>query len=124
MPISFSQLQAYLDAIAVKANLDVGNSRHGVFWRVPHADFVGGYIPNKLCNGQPIPIIDNQQPENSAFFVILKSTFCSMPKMPKTGPFISDAGYAVALSDGTTVTGLQIINDIEDWLRAGSPEHG
>jgi hypothetical protein len=43
--------------------------------------------------------------------------------MPPGGPFITDAGYSVALSDGSTVTGAQIAQDIHDWLAAGAANH-
>jgi hypothetical protein len=122
MTISFSKIQEYLDAIALTANLDVSSSRHGAFWQVTYVDFITGFVPSKICNGSPVPIIDATNRRNSAFFQILQSAWCGMPKMPKTGPFILDPGYSVLLRDGSILTGQQIVDDIGAWLDAGAPE--
>jgi hypothetical protein len=124
MTITFNQLQNYLDAIAAKANLNVGDSRHGVFWRVSYSEFKDGFVPNKRCEDLPVPILDPVDLSRSAFFTILQSSFCGMPKMPKTGPFVIDPEYTVVLPDGSTVSGQTIISDIKEWLEAGAPEAG
>jgi hypothetical protein len=124
MAITFTQLQAYLTAIAAKANLDAASSKHGVFWNTTYQAFVTGTVPNKQCNGQAVPIIDPTNKANSAFNQILRSSWCGMPQMPKTGPFATDANYSVTLSDGSSVTGAKMLQDIQEWLEAGAPEHG
>jgi hypothetical protein len=55
-------------------------------------------------------------------FIILTDAkgFCEKPQMPPFGPMITDAGYKIALSDGTVVNGDQIIKDIHNWLAAGA----
>jgi hypothetical protein len=124
MAITFARVQEYLTAIAAQGNLDPVNSGHGVFWNVPYAQFKTGLVPNKKCQGQTVPIIDSSNMVKSAFNQILRAGWCGMPQMPKTGPFPTDPGYSVTLSDGTTVTGIKILQDIQDWLAAGAPEHG
>jgi hypothetical protein len=127
MAITFSRLKQYLDAIAAKGNLDPSDSGHGVFWNTDYASFVKGFVPSKKCGGQPVPIIKQPDAVNSAFLQILQGTWCTapaMPQMPKTGPFVTDAGYSVTLADGTAVTGETILQDIHDWLAAGAPENG
>jgi hypothetical protein len=122
--ILFKRLQEYLDAIAAKANLDVANAGHGVFWSVSYNQFIGGVIPNKRCNGQPVPIIDPNDKAQSAFFLILQGGWCGMPQMPRTGPYLTANGYSVTLSDGSVITGAQIIHDIREWLEGGALENG
>ena len=127
MAITFSRLQQYLDAIANNANLDVGSSGHGAFWRTDYNKFSTGTVPTKSCGMTPVPILNSADKVNSAFFLILKGSFCTapkMPQMPKTGPFVTDPIYKVQLPDKSSITGAQILLDIEDWLRAGAPEHG
>ena len=129
MPISYTKVIAYLDAVADKGLLDVANSPHGRFWTgMTHDQFVKGVVPNVLCKGQPIPIIDqsdlaHDSAANSSFLVALINTtgFCKKKQMPKTGPFITDAGYTVTLSDGSVVSGSTIESDILDWLKSGFP---
>jgi hypothetical protein len=127
MAIKFTQLQNYLNAIADKANLDAGSARHGRFWNTDYDTFFNGNVPNKTCNGTPVPIINQADKVNSAFFLILKSGWCTapaMPQMPKTGPYVTDQGYTVPLPDKSTVTGAQILLDIEAWLQGGALENG
>jgi hypothetical protein len=107
--ITFSRLQEYLTAIAAKANLDVANSRHGVFWNGSYQAFITGIVPNKHCNGQVVPIIDPENKSNSGFNQILRGSWCGMPQMPKTGPFVTDPDYFVILADGTRVDGNTIV---------------
>lgn len=124
MAITFQRLQTYLNAIAANANLDVTHSRHGAFWNVSYKEFMTGVVPNKRCNEQPVPIINQDDMPNSAFNLILRAGWCSMPQMPKTGPFATDTGYSVNLSDGANITGAQILSEIQAWLEAGAPENG
>jgi hypothetical protein len=124
MAITFARLQEYLTAIAAKANLDAANSRHGVFWNVPYAEFVAGVVPNKQCRSHAVPIIDAADKPSSAFNQILRAGWCGMPQMPRTGPFPTDAGYSVKLNNGSVITGTKILQDIQEWLEAGAPELG
>jgi hypothetical protein len=124
MAITFVKVQEYFNKIAEKAHLDPANSGHGVFWNTTYQNFVAGQIPNKRCNSQPIPIIDPLHKAQSAFYQILQGGWCSMPQMPKTGPFITDEGYSITLGDGSSITGKEILKDLKDWLEADAPEHG
>jgi hypothetical protein len=127
MAITFVRLKEYLNKIAEQANLDPANSGHGVFWNTDYNSFVTGNVPHKQCGGHPVPIIDPANKVNSAFYQILKAGWCTtpaMPQMPKTGPYVSSAGYSITLQDGTVRTGAQVLQDIEDWLRGGALENG
>ena len=127
MAITFKRFKQYLDAIDAAGDLHASDSGHGVWWNIDYAPFKSGTIPSKKCNAQPVPIFNSANPKQSAFYLILQGGWCqnpSMPQMPKTGPFITDSGYSVTLSDGTVITGTQIIQDIGDWLAAGAPELG
>ena len=124
MAITYARFQQYLSAIAAAANLDVANSGHGAFWNIPYQSFKSGTVPSKQCNGTPVPLLDPVNKLDSAFYKILQGGWCNMPEMPRTGPFVTDDGYLVALPDGTQITGKQILLDIESWLKAGAPEHG
>jgi hypothetical protein len=126
MPINFARVKEYLDQIGQQANNDPANSGHGVFWNVNYTAFMTGVVPSKQCLGHPVPIIDPVNKVNSAFYQILKGTWCSMPQMPQMprgGPFVTDPGYSVTLTDGTVVSGDQLLKDIEEWLAAGAPEN-
>jgi hypothetical protein len=124
MAITFIRLQSYLTAIAAKANGDAANSGHGVFWNTTYQVFITANVPSKTCNGQPVPIVNQADKPNSAFNLILRAGWCGKPQMPKTGPYLTDKGYTVKLSDGTIITGQQILDDIQNWLVAGAPENG
>lgn len=127
MPITFGRLKDYLNAIANRGNLDASASRHGEFWQTDYNSFLHGVVPNKRCGGTPVPIVNQADMVNSAFYLILKNNWCTdpvMPQMPKTGPYATDPGYTVQLPDKSTISGSQMLKDIEDWLKAGAPEHG
>ncbi len=117
-------IQAYLNAIAGKAQLDAEDSDHGTFWKVSYNDFKNGVVPGIKCQGNPIPLIDKQDPGNSAFYLVLTGDkkYCSKPQMPKTGPYVTDPNYTATLADGTVVTGTKILVDIHEWLTNGFPE--
>jgi hypothetical protein len=122
MAIDFAQVKEYLNLIASKGANPAG-SRHGVFWDVNYDAFITGLVPNKHCLGQNVPIIDPVDKKNSAFYQILKGRWCSMPQMPLGGPHVTEADYTVTLASGAVITGTQVLQDIEDWLAAGAPEH-
>lgn len=126
MPINFEQVKKYLNAIAANGNLDPAGSGHGIFWNVDYPSFMNGTVPNKRCGGAVVPIVDHTNPTASAFYQILQAGWCTAPamrQMPKTGPYVTDAGYSVAV-DGVQVGGAQILQDIGAWLAAGAPENG
>lgn len=127
MAITFTRLKDYLNAVAQNGNLDAGSAGHGEFWQTDYNSFFNGTVPTKKCNAAPVPIINQADKVNSAFFLILKGSWCTAPvmqQMPKTGPFVTDKGFTVPLPDKSTITGAQILKDIEDWLKAGAPENG
>jgi len=123
--ITFADIQSYLEAIANKAVNDIGNSPHDRFWNVTYQEFINGVVPHTKCNGQTIPLIDNADPKNSAFYVILidPNGWCNKREMPGGGPFITEVGYQVTLAGGKVITGLQIQEDIKFWLENGFPEN-
>lgn len=124
MPISYSRVIAYLDAIADRGVNDTANAPHARFWTgMTREQFVTGTVPNVHCHGADIPIVDQANAASSSFFLVLRdpASFCNKPRMPKSGPFITDPGYTVTLADGTKVTGQQIQDDILDWLQNGFP---
>jgi hypothetical protein len=120
MVVQFSRIKEYLDIVGGGA----GSASHGKFWQGDYASFTNGFVLNQKCKGLKIPIIDKIDPQNSGFLQILKALpgFCTKPRMPLGGPYL-DAGYSITLSDGKAVSGPQIIQDIEDWLKAGYPEN-
>lgn len=129
MPISFARLQEYLDLIVQNASENAAAAPHKRFWS-SYQNLTATPLPNPKCNGQPIfPVkyIDEQHTavdaDGSPMFVILTSAdgFCGRGQMPPGGPFITDSGYSLTLSDGSTTTGAQIVQDIHDWLVAGAP---
>jgi hypothetical protein len=138
MPTKYSDVVMYLDAIANNANGDVASAPHGYWWHVnqdinqaplAYNDFVTGTVFGVTgSSGNPIPIIgtDSKQtdPLQSEFYILLSTPNGSggFPQMPKGGPFITDAGFSVTLSDNATVTGAQIMTNLEEWLGHGYPE--
>ncbi|MER9102636.1 hypothetical protein NKH95_01675 [Mesorhizobium sp. M0848] len=125
MAITYLVIQDYLNKIAAKGNLDPEGSGHGVFWDGDYASFSTGVVPGKKCSGVPVPILNQTDLVNSAFYQILKAGWCTMPampQMPRKGPYVTDTGYSIKLDNGTVVTGAQVLSDIEDWLKAGAPE--
>lgn len=127
MAITFSRLKDYLNAIDANGNLSASGSGHGIWWTIDYPSFRKGTIPSKSCNGTPVPILNQSDLTQSAFFLILQHGWCTapqMPQMPRTGPFVTDAGYSLKLPDGSVVSGAQIIKDIGAWLAAGAPENG
>ena len=126
--IVYADIQNYLNAIAKQppANNPISGSPHGAWWLNPdgsplkYTDFLSGQIPNVGS----VNIMDSGTPLQSAFYVILTNTNgCQgFPQMPGGGPFITDAGYTVTLSDGTKITGATIQANMESWLTNKFPE--
>lgn len=130
MTIKFTRLQEYLDLIVFKEGGNIGGSPHKRFWST-YQNLTTQPIPQPKCQGQniyPIKYTDiartKVDADNSPLYVILSnnSGFCAKPQMPPGGPYITDAGYSIALSDGSVVTGAQILTDIHDWLAVGAPD--
>lgn len=127
--IKYSDIIMYLEAIAGNANKDPGNCVHHYWWHVsPHRansgplsykDFTTGTVV-----GFSVPIIYQPTPSQSLFYLLLSTPGGSggYPQMPKDGPYITDAGYSVQLSNSTTITGAQIQANIKEWLGNGYPE--
>lgn len=123
--VSFANIQSYLDAIADNPNntRNVDDAGHARFWRVTYNEFITGLVPNEFCKGADIPIV-NADPSQCAFFqaLVTPSGWCNMRQMPRGGPMITDAGYAVTAADGMTYTGAEIEANIRWWLTNGMPE--
>jgi hypothetical protein len=129
MTITFTRLQEYLDLIVQNEGGNIGASPHRRFWST-YQTLTTQPIPQPKCQGQsiyPIKYIDvaktKVDADNSPLFVILtnKSGFCQKAQMPPGGPYITDVNYSITLSDGSVVSGAQILNDIHDWLTANAP---
>ena len=123
--ITYANIQNYLEAIANNPadKRDVDNSSHGRFWNVPYAKFITGTVPNELCAGNLIKIVD-PDPSKCSFYQSLVNSagWCSSQQMPKKGPFVTDPGYKVTLADGSVMTGAEIDANIVWWLTNGMPE--
>jgi hypothetical protein len=131
MTISFARLQEYLDLIVSKEGGNIGAAPHRRFWS-SHQSLTTQPLPRPKCQGQdihPVKFLDVKMTmvdaDNSPLYVILTNAqgFCQKDQMPAGGPFITDAGYSLTLSDGTVVTGAQVQRDIHDWLAAGAPDN-
>jgi hypothetical protein len=129
MTIQFSRLQEYLDLIVSNAGGNISGAPHGRFWAT-HDSLTQQPLPAPKCEGADIFAVKyldeahtRVDADNSPLYLILTDPngFCARPQMPPLGPFITDEGFQVTLSDGTTVTGDQIKNDIHDWLASGAP---
>jgi hypothetical protein len=123
--VVYKDIQAYLDAIADNPNnkRDVANSGHDRFWKVPYQQFISNVVPNEVCAGKAIKIVD-PDPSKCPFYQSIKnpSGWCNTGQMPKKGPFITDPGYTVTLKDGSTITGAKIDEQIVWWLTNNMPE--
>jgi hypothetical protein len=129
MTIGFARLQEYLDLIVSTEGGNIGAAPHRRFWS-SYQNLTTQPLPRPQCQGQniyPIKYIDASKTkvdaDNSPLYAILTNSagFCQKPQMPPGGPFITDVTYSGKLSDGTVVTGPQIVQDIHDWLAAGAP---
>lgn len=120
MAVGFGRIKEYLEKVGSGAAF----APHGKFWEITYAQFLSQNVPGVDCHGQAIPIIDPNDLNASAFFKILQDTagFCGNPQMPFGGKKLTNPTYQITLSDGTVVTGAQIIEDIKDWLAAGAPD--
>ena len=131
MTITYSDISMYLDAIGNAANNNPGQAIHGYWWHInqdpnqpplAYKDFITGTV-----FGINVPIIgtdaNQTDPLKSAFYVILSGADPKFgPQMPEGGPYTEDAGYSVTLSNGSTITGAQIMANIKEWLGNGYPD--
>ena len=132
MPTNYGDIIMYLDAIADNAKGSLGGAPHKCWWRVNHdasqpplayQDFVTGTVYGVGA----IPIIgtDSKQsnPLKSMFYLLLstKGGTGGFNQMPWKGPYITDAGFSVTLSNGNTITGADIMANMKDWLGNGYP---
>jgi hypothetical protein len=118
--IRFSDIKKYLSAIAAKAKNPIDGSPHGAFWEaMDYATFTTGTVPNV-----GVQIIDTQNPLQSPILLVLtgKNAVPGIRQMPGGGPYITDAGYTATLTDGTTITGQQILDNMREWLSNGFPQ--
>jgi hypothetical protein len=131
MTVSFARLQEYLDLIVSAAGENIANSPHKRFWSNWQV-LTQQALRSPKCNGQdiyPVKFLDVQHKtvdaDNSPLYVVLTNAagFCGKPQMPAGGPYITDAGYTLMLSDNSIVTGAQVAQDIHDWLTAGAPNN-
>jgi hypothetical protein len=124
--VKYSDIQMYLEAIANNPNdkRQVDKSNHGRFWKKTYAQFKNDAVPGEDCNGAPIPIV-NSDPKKCALYQALVSDagICDKKQMPRGGPFITDDGYTVKLSNGTVMKGSDINANIVWWLTNGMPEN-
>lgn len=127
--IGFSKVQAYLTGFA---NLGaIGGSPHKKFWLfkpdghtpITYNDFVNGVVPGVKYKGSDIPIIWKEFPILSPLYLILaESGFANKPQMIPDGDKLTDPGITITLPDGSSVSGAQILTDLEIWLKNGFPK--
>jgi hypothetical protein len=132
MPTKYADIIMYLDAIAANANGDVGSAPHGYWWHInqdnsqgplAYKDFVTGTV-----SGIGVPIIgtdaNQSNPLQSEFYILLTTPGGdgNFPQMPKGGPFITDSGYSVTLSNNQTISGADIAANMKEWLGNGYPQ--
>jgi hypothetical protein len=135
MPTKYADIIMYLDAIADNANGTVGSAPHGYWWHVnpqdetsaplAYNDFITGTVYGVTdSNGNPIPIINQANPLQSEFYLLLTTTGGrdGFPQMPKGGPFITASNFSVTLSNGVTISGAQIMQNLQGWLGNGYPQ--
>ena len=136
MTIGFETVQNYLSGLAALGT--IGNSPHKAFWKlkkvngvqtpVTYDDFINGHVPNVSYHGLPIPIIWKEAPMLSPLFLILAEPngFASIEQMiPNTGGLVhlTDPGIQITLPDQTQLSGTQVLQDLETWLKNGFPKN-
>jgi hypothetical protein len=139
MPTKYSDIIMYLEAIAT-ASGQVSGAQHHFWWRVDptgsgttplaYKDFITGTVYG-ISPAVPIIGVDSNQttPLQSTFYLLLTTVNGNSdpngnfyPQMPQGGPYITDGVTTFPLSNGTTVTGAQIIANMTEWLGNGYPE--
>jgi hypothetical protein len=132
MPTKYSDIIMYLDAIAANANGDIGSAPHQYWWHIGHNGSQSPLAYNDFTTGTVyglgVPIIgtDSKQtnPLQSTFYLLLTTPggYGGYRQMPWKGPYITDAGFSVQLSNGVNITGQQIMANLKEWLGNGYPE--
>jgi len=124
--ITYETLIKYLDAIDLNGNLSASGAPHGAFWK----DAAGNNLPlatfkslSITIPGGPVKIFNDAKFDQSPLYLILVGPWNGHPQMPKTGPYITDAGYSVTV-DGNPVLGTQIKDDFLAWLKQEFPPAG
>ena len=125
--IRYADITGYLTAIMNKEKLPIDQSPHGAWWLdangqpISYQDFTTGQVANV-----GIPIMDTQNPLQSAFYVILADTggFQGLPQMPIGGPHITDNNGTITftLANGTQISGAQIAANMRSWLENNFPQ--
>jgi hypothetical protein len=144
--IGFETVQDYLSGLAALGT--ISNSPHKSFWKAKvvggvtspesYDDFVSGTVPHVTYGGvsgtaaQPIPIIWKDAPLLSPLFLILAEStgFAGIDQMiPNGGMHLTDPGMKIIIPDRTTtppgtktVSGAQVLLDLEIWLKNGFPK--
>lgn len=130
--IGFTTVQDYLSGLASLGV--ISSSPHKAFWKskivggvpvpVTYADFIDGVVPHVNYRGSPIPILWKVAPLLSPLFLILvePTGYAGKDQMIPGGPHLTDPGVLIPLPDGTQVSGTQVIQDLETWLKNGFPE--
>jgi hypothetical protein len=119
--IAYETLIAYLDGIDAKGNLAADGAPHGVFWKDGNGDNLSLATFKGLTILGNVKIFNDVHPEQSPLYLILQGPWNGRPQMPKTGPYITDAGYSITVN-GATITGNQIKADFLDWLQQEFPK--
>jgi hypothetical protein len=126
--IRYADIIGYLTAIMNKERIPIEGSPHGQWWvdengkPISYEAFTTGQVANV-----GIPIMDTQNPLQSAFYVILTDVngFEGIPQMPAGGPMITDNNGTITftLPDGKTqITGAEIAANMKSWLQNGFPQ--
>jgi hypothetical protein len=125
MSTKYADIIMYLDAIAAKANANTNLAPHKYWWHVnqdinqaplAYCDFTTGTV-----YGVGVPIINQTNPLQSLFYLLLSTPGGTggYKQMPDGGPYITDQGYSVKLSNGIPITGAQIMANLAEWLGNG-----
>jgi hypothetical protein len=124
--VTWSDIQAYLDAIADRPGNagDIDSASHGRFWNIAYQSFIAGTVPNEDCGGAPIPNV-NPDPNLCALYQALTGPkgWCQLGQMPLGGPVITGNAYLATLKDGTKISGADIATNMLVWIKNGMPEH-
>jgi len=130
--ITFTDIQAILDAIADHATDDIEGPTcpHKRFWRINRDDFIKGEVPGIVINGitYHIKIVNANKPLESNFYKVLLADLpvtegvnsTTILQMPEDGPYITAGDYSVQVN-GVNKSGDQIKADITEWLTNGMP---
>jgi hypothetical protein len=127
MATTYADIQMYLEAIALAATNDPSQAIHNYWWHQNHDQNQPLLDYNDFINGTVyainVPIINQQSPLNSAFYLVLSGGGSQFgPQMPQGGPYLTDSGFMLTLSNGDTLPGNQVLANIAQWLGNGYPQ--